>query len=127
MIYQQNVVEIVAVTSLHSAKIFLYIPIKRSDRISVEKRRWSRTKKLHLCLHTWHNKRTSERPIESLPERITCFISNSPIIVHCLTGSERSGALAVLDILCRKMDYIEKLPNGNILSEYQDTIFRIRT
>ncbi|VDP16174.1 unnamed protein product [Onchocerca flexuosa] len=112
MIYQQNVVEIVAVTSLHSAKIFLYIPIKRSDRISVEKRRWSRTKKLHLCLHTWHNKRTSERPIE---------------VLYLISSSERSGALAVLDILCRKMDYIEKLPNGNILSEYQDTIFRIRT
>lgn len=35
--------------------------------------------------------------------------------------------MAVLDICCRKMDYTEKLPQGNVLVDVRDTVLRVRT
>uniref|UniRef100_A0A8R1TJS6 protein-tyrosine-phosphatase n=1 Tax=Onchocerca volvulus TaxID=6282 RepID=A0A8R1TJS6_ONCVO len=168
MIYQENVVEIVAMTSLHSAKIFLYVPTKQSATatfgpysiefcgsqlirdayeasvLKLRKGDGQERKILHICLYTWYNKGTPERPTEMLylmsdiNYNRKLFIKEaeksgwlkdgrSPIVVHCLTGSGRSGTLAVLDICCRKMDYTEKLPNGNILVDVRDTVLRVRT
>lgn len=50
----------------------------------------------------------------------------SPIVVHCLTGAGRGGTFAALDIICRKMDFTEKLPNGPLV-DVKDTVMRIRT
>ncbi|MCP9261703.1 Tyrosine-protein phosphatase non-receptor type 9 [Dirofilaria immitis] len=99
---------------------------------------------LHICFYAWHNKGTPERPTEMLylvsdiNYNRKLFVKEaeksgwltdgcSPIVVHCLTGSGRSGTLAVLDICCRKMDYTEKLPNGNVLVDVRDTVLRVRT
>ncbi|KAM3719400.1 Tyrosine-protein phosphatase non-receptor type [Dirofilaria immitis] len=168
MIYQENVVEIVAMTSLHSATIFLYIPIKQSvtatfgpysvkfcgsqlirdayeaSVLKLRKGDGQERKILHICFYAWHNKGTPERPTEMLylvsdiNYNRKLFVKEaeksgwltdgcSPIVVHCLTGSGRSGTLAVLDICCRKMDYTEKLPNGNVLVDVRDTVLRVRT
>uniref|UniRef100_A0A8R1TKH0 protein-tyrosine-phosphatase n=1 Tax=Onchocerca volvulus TaxID=6282 RepID=A0A8R1TKH0_ONCVO len=140
MIYQENVAEIVAMIN--------YIEFQLRQGNSQER------KILHIYLYTWHNKGTPERSTEvfdlkfstnynrkfltkrrkaagyvfsSFPERMTCFISSSPIVVCCLTDSGRSGTLAVLDIFCRKMVYTKKLSNGNILVNIQDTVLRVRT
>ncbi|CAG9537186.1 unnamed protein product [Cercopithifilaria johnstoni] len=168
MIYQENVVEIVGVTSLYPAKTFLYVPLKRSTtatfgpytikfcgsqlirdtyEASVLKLRKKgddeERKILHICFYAWHDKGTPERPSELLylmadiNYNQKLFINeaqksgwlksgHSPIVVHCTTGSGRSGTLAVLDICCHKMDYTEKI-SGNVLVDVRDTVLRVRT
>uniref|UniRef100_A0A1I7VC58 Protein-tyrosine phosphatase n=1 Tax=Loa loa TaxID=7209 RepID=A0A1I7VC58_LOALO len=168
MIYQENVVEIVAMTSLYSAATFLYVPIKRAATaifgpysikfcgsqlirdayeasvLKLKKGDGQERKILHICFYTWHDKGTPERPTEMLylvsdinynrklfteeAEKSGWFKGGrSPIVVHCSTGASRSGTLAVLDICCRKMDYTEKLPHGNVLVDVRDTVLRVRT
>ncbi|VDO44379.1 unnamed protein product [Brugia timori] len=195
MIYQENVVIIVAMTSLYRAKTFLYVPIKRSTTaifgsysikfcgsqlireayeasvlkvlfinglivhftfvitiawcdVSIttllRKGNGQERKILHICFYTWHEKGTPERPTEMLylvsdiNYNRKLFIDEakksgwlkdecSPVVVHCSTGAGRSGTLAVLDICCRKMDYTEKVPHGDILVDVRDTVLRVRT
>ncbi|TKR88514.1 hypothetical protein L596_012742 [Steinernema carpocapsae] len=80
---------------------------------------------LHLCFYTWPDKGTPLRPTELL-----YFIADinynrdllvkdaiqkgwlssvpgttAPILVHCLAGVGRSGALVTIDICCRKLDH----------------------
>uniref|UniRef100_A0AAF5Q3G1 protein-tyrosine-phosphatase n=1 Tax=Wuchereria bancrofti TaxID=6293 RepID=A0AAF5Q3G1_WUCBA len=168
MIYQENVVIIVAMTSLYRAKTFLYVPIKRSTTamfgpysikfcgsqlirdayeasvLKLKKGNGQERKILHICFYTWHEKGTPERPTEMLylvsdiNYNRKLFIDeakksgwlkdgHSPVVVHCSTGAGRSGTLAVLDICCRKMDYTEKVPHGDILVDIRDTVLRVRT
>ncbi|VDN01723.1 unnamed protein product [Thelazia callipaeda] len=90
MIYQENVVEIVSMTSMHSSKTFMYMPIKRSDIatfgpysirycgsqqireayeatiLKLKKGNDQERKILHISFFTWHNKGTPEKPTEML-------------------------------------------------------------
>lgn len=90
MIYQENVVEIVALTCLHPTKTFLYMPIKRSEIVTfgpysikycgsqqirdayeasilkLKKGDGQERKILHICLFSWQNKGTPAKPTEML-------------------------------------------------------------
>lgn len=90
MIYQENVVEIVALTNMHPAKTCIYFPVNRTTTLKfgpysvkycgsqlirnayeasvlkLKKGDGQERKILHICFYTWHNKGTPERPTEML-------------------------------------------------------------
>ncbi|VBB26462.1 unnamed protein product [Acanthocheilonema viteae] len=90
MIYQENVVEIVAVNGLYPEKTFLYVPFKKStiamfgpysikfcgsqlirdvyeaSVLKLRKGDGQERKILHICFFAWHDKGTPERPTEML-------------------------------------------------------------
>ncbi|KAK0413629.1 hypothetical protein QR680_006911 [Steinernema hermaphroditum] len=100
---------------------------------------------LHLCFYTWPDKGTPLRPTELL-----YFVSDinhnrklltedaikkgwlpntpdikTPIVIHCLAGVGRSGALASIDICIQKLD--DTYGQGKPFCDVKDTVLRIRT
>uniref|UniRef100_A0AC34R3V8 Protein tyrosine phosphatase n=1 Tax=Panagrolaimus sp. JU765 TaxID=591449 RepID=A0AC34R3V8_9BILA len=99
---------------------------------------------LHLAYYSWPDKGTPTRPTEVLnfiedmnfnQKKLVAegkkrgWIQNnshSPIVIHCLAGVGRSGALAALDICQRKLDYTMGKETGPCV-DVRDTVLRIRS
>uniref|UniRef100_A0A7E4W543 protein-tyrosine-phosphatase n=1 Tax=Panagrellus redivivus TaxID=6233 RepID=A0A7E4W543_PANRE len=101
-------------------------------------------KLLHIAFYAWPDKGTPTRPTEVLymlddaNHNRKLLVDEavkkgwlpagqvSPIVVHCLAGVGRSGALAALDICIAKLDHTHGRDNGPCL-DVRDTVLRIRT
>ncbi|CAD5232917.1 unnamed protein product [Bursaphelenchus xylophilus] len=101
-------------------------------------------KVLHIAFYCWPDKGTPTRPTEilhlledinynrklltdqAIKAKWLGENENSPIVVHCLAGVGRSGALAALDICARKLDETFAKSHGAMV-DVRDTVTRLRT